>query len=256
MYDIAGVNLTETKRELVRSRLARRLRAKGWRSFSQYVDFVESRAGKEELALMVDVLTTNKTSFFREAAHFAFLRDRVVPGLQVRNGPVRVWSAGCSSGEEAYSLGILFREAFKQGPPRDVRILATDLSRRMLTRARKATYTEAQMEAVSPGLKSRYFLRVRDSASNRWHYQVTPNLRNMVSFAPLNLVGEWPMKGPFQVIFCRNVMIYFDREIRAELVHRFRELLVPDGHLFVGHSESLNGLSHGLQYVQPAVYRK
>ena len=256
MYDITGVHLTEAKRELVRSRLAKRLRALGCDSFTEYVDFVESKAGKRELALMLDTLTTNKTSFFREPVHFSFLRESILPALRDPGHPIRIWSAGCSSGEEPYSLSILLREAFQDSARRDIRILATDLSRRVLAQAREATYSEAQVEGVSAKLRSRYFKRVKDRESGTSRYQVKPEIRSNVTFAPLNLIDPWPMKGPFQVIFCRNVMIYFDRGIRARLVERFRQLLPKGGHLFVGHSESLNGLSHDLHYVQPAVYRK
>ena len=256
MYDIAGVNLTEAKRELVRSRLAKRLRALGRNSFTEYVDFVESKAGRKELALMVDSLTTNKTSFFREAVHFSFLRESILPSFEDPGRPLRIWSAGCSSGEEPYSLGIILREAFQDFPRRDLRILATDLSRRCLARAREATYSEAQMEGVSANLRSRYFTRITDGDSGTSQYRVKQEIRSVVTFAPLNLVDPWPMKGPFHAIFCRNVMIYFDKGIRAGLLERFQQLLPLGGHLFVGHSESLNGLSHGLRYVQPAVYRK
>jgi chemotaxis protein methyltransferase CheR len=256
MYDITGVNLTEAKRELVRSRLAKRLRALGCDSFTEYVDFVESKAGKRELALMLDTLTTNKTSFFREPVHFSFLRESILPALRDPGRPIRIWSAGCSSGEEPYSLSILLREAFQDSSRRDIRILATDLSRRVLAQAREATYSEAQVEGVSAKLRSRYFKCVKDRESGTSRYQVKPEIRSNVTFAPLNLIDPWPMNGPFQVIFCRNVMIYFDRGIRARLVERFRQLLPKGGHLFVGHSESLNGLSHDLHYVQPAVYRK
>jgi len=256
MYDITGVNLTEAKRELVRSRLAKRLRATGCDSFTEYVDFVESKAGRRELAVMVDTLTTNKTSFFREPVHFSFLRESILPALGDSGRPIRIWSAGCSSGEEPYSLSILLREALQDSSRRDIRILATDLSRRVLVQAREATYSEAQVEGVSAKLRSSYFTRIKDRESGTSRYRVKQEIRSAVTFAPLNLMDPWPMKGPFHVIFCRNVMIYFDRGIRARLVERFRQLLPKGGHLFVGHSESLNGLSHDLHYVQPAVYRK
>lgn len=256
MYRISGVNLTDGKRELVRARLSKRMRVLGWRSFSQYVDFVESDDGRAELAQMVDILTTNKTNFFRELPHFNFLREEVLPKFKGVDRPLRIWSAGCSSGEEPYSLAILIREEFGSRGNRDVRILGTDLSRRALARAREGVYDEAQMDGVPPDLRSRHFSRIRKPEAGPFRYQVRPEVRSLVSLASLNLMERWPMKGPFDVIMCRNVMIYFDRKTRERLIQRFSRLLPGGGHLMVGHSESLNGLAHDLSYVQPAVYRK
>jgi chemotaxis protein methyltransferase CheR len=205
---------------------------------------------------MVDILTTNKTNFFRELPHFAFLRDNVLPQFKGADRPLRIWSAGCSSGEEPYSLAILIREEFGSRGNRDVRILGTDLSMRALARAREGAYDEGQMDGVPPALRSRYFSRVHKAEAGAARYQVRPEVRSLVSLAPLNLMEGWPMKGPFDVIMCRNVMIYFDRKTREQLIQRFSQLLPPGGHLLVGHSESLNGLAHDLTYVQPAVYRK
>ncbi len=256
MYEISGVNLTDGKRELVRARIGKRLKATGWDTYGEYVDFVESQEGREELARMVDALTTNKTSFFRELPHFEYLRDTVLPHFANPRKPLRIWSAGCSSGEEPYSVAILLRQVFQDLPRRDVRILATDLSQEMLARARKGVFDEQQTEGLPAKLRARFFQPVHGSASGTVRYRVQEEVRDMVKLAPLNLVGPWPMKGPFDVILCRNVMIYFDRATRERLVQRFTQLLPPGGHLMVGHSESLNGLAHDLQYVQPAVYRK
>ncbi len=256
MYDISGVNLTEGKKELVRARLNKRLRALGWVSYRQYLSFVESEGGREELARMVDVLTTNKTSFFRELPHFEFLRDQVFPAFQDGRRPLRIWSAGCSSGEEPYSLAIFIRQFIKDVDRLDIRILGTDLSRRVLARAREGIYGEAQLEDIPPRLRARSFLPVSDAGSEGGLYRVRDEIRSMVSLAPLNLMGPWPMRGPFDLIMCRNVMIYFDRATRERLIDRFTRLLPTGGYLMVGHSESLNGLSHELEYIQPAVYRK
>ena len=256
MYRISGVNLTEGKRELVRARLSKRMRALGWTSFAQYVDFVESDDGGAELVEMVDTLTTNKTNFFREVPHFVFLREQVFPHFVESGAPLRIWSAGCSSGEEPYSLAMLIRDVFPDSSSRDIRILATDLSGAALARARLGLYEEGQMEGIPPEFRSRSFLKVKDGASGQTRYQVRQEIRSFISLAQLNLMERWPMRGPFDVIMCRNVMIYFDRETRQKLIQRFTELLPPEGLLMVGHSESLNGLSHTLSYVQPAVYRK
>jgi len=256
MYEISGVNLTDGKKELVRARLGKRMRALGWVSFEDYVAFVESDGGREELARMVDILTTNKTGFFRELPHFEFLRDKVLPSFSDRATPLRIWSAGCSSGEEPYSLAILLRQVFKDTDRRDIRILATDLSRQVLEKAREGIYDEAQMEGIPADLRKRFFHREVGDEPGAPRYQVNGDVRSLVTLAPLNLMDEWPMKGPFDLIMCRNVMIYFDRATKERLIHRFTQLLPQGGYLLVGHSESLNGLAHDLEYIQPAVYRK
>jgi len=256
MYRISGVNLTEGKRELVRARLSKRMRVLGWQTFTEYVDFVESEAGREELAQMVDILTTNKTNFFRELPHFSFLRDRVFPEFLDSREPLRIWSAGCSSGEEPYSLAILARQVFKDFSRYDIRILATDLSRTVLARARAGVYSEAQMDGVPRDLRRESFDATVDPVSGQSRYRVREEVRSLVTLAPLNLMERWPMKGPFHVILCRNVMIYFDRATREALIQRFTQLLPTGGFLMVGHSESLNGLAHELKYIQPAVYGK
>ncbi len=254
MYEISGVNLTTGKRELVRARIAKRMRILGHDSVDQYVDHVESEDGGEELGHMVDILTTNKTSFFRELPHFEYLRTVALPQWMERGGPLRIWSAGCSSGEEPYSVAMLIHEVVKDVSRRDVRILATDLSTTVLASAREGRYAEQLVEQIPPRMRDRYFMAPGSQGRGPRTYEVAATIRNMVTFGPLNLMGPWPMNGPFEVILCRNVMIYFDRPTRETLVRRFRELLRPGGHLLVGHSESLNGMSHELEYVQPAVY--
>ena len=257
VYEIAGIQLREGKEGLVRSRLAKRLRALNLPSFEAYLERV--RADARELAEMVDQLTTNKTSFFRESAHFDFLRDRVLPTMGA--GPVRIWSAGCSSGEEPYTLAMIIRDAWSDADRRDVKILATDISRRVLATAQAGVYPDALMEEVAPELLRRHWTRSaatpaggRPDSGTGW--RANDALRKLVTFAPLNLMGKWPMRGPFQAIFCRNVMIYFDKATQQALIERYYDLLAPGGHLFVGHSESLSALSHRFSYVQPAVYRK
>ena len=260
-FEVAGLQLRDGKENLVRSRLARRLRALGLPTFGAYLAHVREDASRRELAEMVDLLTTNKTDFFREPAHFAYLRDTVLAQHPV-GSPLRVWSAGCSTGEEPYTLAMVVREALPDLDRRDVRILATDISRRVLTQARAGVYAPAAMAGVPEALRRRHFARVvspreasgRDAGAPAW--QVVEPVRRLVAFAALNLMGPWPMSGPFDAIFCRNVMIYFDKPTQQGLVDRFRELLAPGGHLFVGHAESLSGLSHRFRFVQPAVYRR
>ncbi len=249
LYATAGIALGESKRELVHSRLMRRFRQIGWgSSVAEYVTFIQKDEGRAELTEMVDLLTTNKTHFFREASHFDFLSEELV-ALGPDRPPLRLWSAGCSSGEEAYTLAMVLMEA---GYGSTARILATDLSRRMLERAVEGSYSEEQIEGIPAPFRGKYL--VRDQDSGKW--KVAEKLRNMVRFGRLNLMGPWPMRGSMDVIFCRNVMIYFDQRTRATLVSRFHELLAPKGLLFVGHSESLSALDHRLTYIQPATYRR
>jgi chemotaxis protein methyltransferase CheR len=253
-YDASGIKLGAGKEGLVRSRLVRRLRAVGAATFADYLRHVEQDASRAELAEMVDALTTNKTSFFREASHFDYLREAVLPALARRGAPVRVWSAGCSSGEEPYTLGIVACEQLGDPARLPVRILATDISARVLAHARAGVYTEEALEGMPDALLGRYFERHEGAA--RPSHRVVRRVSDLVRFARLNLMGPWPMQGPFEAIFCRNVMIYFDKATQERLVNRYYDMLAPGGHLFVGHSESLTALSHQFSYVQPAVYRK
>ena len=253
VYRMCGINLTEGKEGLVRTRLAKRVQALGLSGFSEYLDLVERDVEGEEAVLMLDSISTNKTSFFREVQHFEYLRDRVLPPLLASGGPIRFWCAGCSSGEEPYTLSLLLHEMAPDVARRDVRILATDISTRVLAKAKEGIYDAATLADVPPALVKRYFTR-EDAAGTR--YRVADGVRSLVRFARLNLMEAWPMKGPFDVIFCRNVMIYFDKPTQERLIARYYDLLGPRGHFLVGHSESLTALSHRFHYVQPAVYVK
>lgn len=248
LYATSGIALNESKRELVHSRLTKRIRQLGGGSIRDYVHWVSSDEGRVELTEMVDLLTTNKTSFFRELPHFEVLRE-VIRGRPPSSPPMKVWSAGCSSGEEPYTIAMLLA-AHGEGTNAG-RILATDLSRRMLEKARSGIYGEEQVRSVQPEYRRRYLVEREPG-----RFEVSPTLRNMIRFAQLNLMDHWPMRGPFDVIFCRNVMIYFDPPTRERLVNRMAHLLLPGGYLLVGHSESLSALSHPLEYVQPATYRR
>ncbi len=247
----AGIHMHAGKEGLVRSRLTRRLRALELTDFSEYLAFIERETDGREFAAMIDVLTTNKTSFLREAAHFDFVRDVVFPSC---TAPVRLWSAGCSTGEEAYTLAMLAHESLSATAAGQVRILATDISRRVLSAAKAGAYSAAVMNDVPVSWRSRYWTASGNGASDG--FVATPTLRRVIHFAQLNLMDPWKMQGPFDAIFCRNVMIYFDKATQQQLVERFHSLLAPGGHLFVGHSESLTGITHRFRYVQPAVYQK
>jgi chemotaxis protein methyltransferase CheR len=254
LYRVCGITLRPGKESLVRARLSKRLTALRLESFEAYLTYLDRDTSGRELLLMVDVLTTNKTSFFREAQHFAYLRQRIFPQLREIRRPLRFWSAGCSSGEEPYTLAIVLREAFPDVDRWDMRVLATDLSSRMLTMARQAIYEQDTLRDLPSKILQRYFTRVRQEPTPA--YQVKEQVRAMVHLARLNLMEQWPMTGPFEVILCRNVMIYYDKKTQEWLVQRFWNLLAAGGHLFIGHSESLTAGAHAFRYVQPAVYCK
>jgi chemotaxis protein methyltransferase CheR len=254
LHSITGIRMTTGKEELVRSRLMKRLRALNLNDFRAYLKYMEQDSTSQELHIMIDLLTTNKTSFFRENQHFDYMRTHILPDLKKRGTGIRVWSAGCSSGEEPYSIAMLLSEEW---PPQDrynVRILATDISDRILAKARTGEYEKENLQDIPDKFLPKYLTLVRSASTTT--YSIKENLRKMIHFGKLNLMEKWPMQGPFDVIFCRNVMIYFDNETQVRLVQRFRDLLSSGGHLLIGHSESLVTNSGGLKYVQPATYKK
>jgi chemotaxis protein methyltransferase CheR len=254
LFKQSAIVLKTGKEGLVRSRLARHVRRLGLGSYTEYLDAVDADASGRERSDMIDSLTTNKTSFYREGAHFEYLQETVLPQLFATRERVRIWSAGCSSGEEPYTLAMLLHEVVRDPAQRGARILATDLSSKVLAMAREAAYPEAAISELPwPGAQ-RYFTRVNGDAQRT--LRVRDDVRSLVRFARLNLMETWPMEQGFQVIMCRNVMIYFDKQVQERLVQRFWELLAPGGHLFVGHSESLTSLKHRFSYVKPAVYVK
>jgi chemotaxis protein methyltransferase CheR len=255
LYKLAGISLPEGKEGLVRSRLASRLRTLALPNITAYLEYVEKDRSGAERTHFIDVLTTNKTSFFREAEHFRFLESKVLPQLAARTGPIRIWSAGCSSGEEPYTLAMQLRETLPADRLRETKILATDISTRILAKAKAAVYAADSVGDLPVGWAQRHFVRT-DADTSGPRLKVVDATRALVTTARLNLMAQWPMKGPFDVILCRNVMIYFDRPTQERLVRRYAELLAPGGYLLVGHSESLTSLDHGLRYTQPAVYQK
>ena len=236
-----GIVLGESKRNLVVSRLGRRIRELGLANFEAYCQLIETREGHAERRRMTSLLTTNVTKFFREPHHFERLTAATLPPLvtRAREGErVRLWSAGCSSGQEAYSLAITLLELFPQVGSHDVKILATDIDPVMIEKGRAAVYNDVAEDMVPPPLRRKYFL---PSAAGEDHWQVAEPVRALVRFAELNLMQDWPFKGRFDVIFCRNVVIYFDAPTQHRLWARFADLLTPGGALFVGHSERVAG---------------
>lgn len=252
-YDKFGLDLRSGKEHLVAARLGKKLRQLNLNSFKEYYQHVVNDTTGEALVAMIDALTTNHTSFFREPAHFEFLRQTIWPMLKDRQR-IAVWSAACSTGEEPYSLVFNLLETLGIQVLAKLQLVATDISTRVLENARRGMYPAERFQQFSPQQLRQYLLRGKGQWKD-W-YMVKPALREAITFQRLNLmepVGHMPV---FSLILCRNVMIYFDRPTQEALVDRLSDRLEPGGYLFIGHSESLSGVQHGLQYVQPAIYRK
>ncbi len=250
VYKVAGIALSDGKFELVQSRLRKRVVHTRKKSYSEYVRYVQGEAGGKELQSMIDAITTNETRFFREAAHFDFLRDVV---FRETTRPLRIWCAAASTGEEPYSIAITLRDHFQQSATS--KVLATDINCEVLAVARRAVYSEARIASLPATTRDRHFRQVNGTNGDR-QFQVKPDTRGLVRFARLNLVNEWPMKGAFDVIFLRNVMIYFDGPTRQWLGARACAHLRPGGYLFIGHSESLGINPPGYRNIQPAIYQR
>ncbi|MER2582506.1 MAG: protein-glutamate O-methyltransferase [Candidatus Competibacter sp.] len=237
---IAGISLADGKRELVYSRLSRRLRHLGLSRFEDYCQLLETGENNVELGEFVNALTTNLTSFFRESHHFDFLAKELLPALiRERNAGdrrIRIWSAGCSTGEEPYSIAMVLRETLPTAGW-DVKILATDLDSNVLATAERGVYEESRVKDISEMRLRRWFQKGRGEQSGL--VRVVPMLRELITFRRLNLMEDWPMRGPFDIVFCRNVVIYFDKPTQRVLFERFADQLIDQGYLFVGHSESL-----------------
>ena len=246
------MDLKEGKEALVSARLNGRMRAVGVPDVRQYLNFLEADTSGRELLNLVDALTTNFTSFRREPAHFELLKTRVVGELP-RDSEIRIWSAGCSSGEEPYSILFELLETLGLAAASRIRILASDISRRVLERAQQAVYPLAKLSEM-PAAWRRYL----EKGTGEWagHFRIANPWRSMIEFRRTNLMEPFQSRVRFHVIFCRNVMIYFDRATQEDLIRRFTASLEPGGWLLIGHSEGLCGLRTGLKYVQPATYRK
>jgi chemotaxis protein methyltransferase CheR len=252
-YDKFGLDLRKGKEELVTARLGKRMREGGFESFEEYYRHVVGDRSGDALVGMIDALATNHTSFLRESAHFEFLKENVLPGLRERPR-VELWSAACSTGEEPYTLAFTLYDRWGADAFRKVRILATDISTKALTAAKSAVYPAERFNSVPPAWLRQFLLR----GDGRWKgwYRVKPEVRSQVEFARLNLVETFSQHSLFPVIFCRNVMIYFDKATQEAVVNRLAGSLEPGGYLFIGHAESLTGVRHELTYVRPAIYRK
>lgn len=252
----AGIQLSEQKRSMVFGRLAKRVRGLGLPSIAAYCDQVRN-CPERELTGLISALTTNVTAFFREPHHFAFLAERIMPELLARNAAsrrIRIWSAGCSSGEEPYSIAMTVLEAMPASQAWDFKVLATDLDQEILGFGREGVYRSDRLEGIAPEQRRRWLRRAGAGSGDR--ALVVETLREHVSFLPLNLMGQWPMKGLFDVIFCRNVIIYFDNPRKARLIQRFADLLTDGGYLIIGHSESLHGLTDRFRPIGKTIYKR
>ena len=249
----AGIVMSDAKRDLIYGRLAPRLRKLQLTDFSDYCNILKS-GDREEIELFTNALTTNLTSFFREQHHFDFLQKELIPAL-VKNKTsrtLRVWSAGCSTGEEPYSIAMAVSEVLPAGW--DFRLLATDLDSNVVNTAAQGIYKQERVEGMKKPLLKRWFHR--GTGSNEGMVKVRPELKKFISFKQLNLLSNWPMKGSFDFIFCRNVVIYFDKSTQAVLFDRFAQQLDPSGHLFIGHSETLNNVSDRFSLIGNTIYHR
>lgn len=234
----SGIVLNEAKATLVYSRLAKRVRKLGLADFDAYCAFIETSEGRDERNEMLAALTTNVTRFFREPHHFDHLRDKLLPQLiqtAQSGGRVRIWSAACSSGEEPYSIALTLLDRFPDAGRYDVRILATDIDPNIVKKAKAGIYRDEAVSTIPPKLRDRWLRPEQQQGEKIW--SVGAEARALISFNELNLIGDWPMKGRFDAIFCRNVVIYFEEATQVFLWNRFKTMLNPDGRLYIGHSE-------------------
>jgi chemotaxis protein methyltransferase CheR len=255
-----GIALSEHKRSLVVSRLGKRLRALELDSFRGYTEYLTGPTGAGEWEQFVNAITTNKTDFYREPVHFEFLAQEVLGGLKARasrggDRRLRIWSAGCSTGEESYTIAITVRDGLGSLLTWDARILASDIDTNVLELAARGIYAAERVVDVPPAILRRHFLR--GAGTQAGLVKVAPETQGLVTFRRINLLETlWPIRTSFDCIFCRNVIIYFDRPTQERLMRQFAELLRDDGYLFLGHSESLHGICEQFEFLRNTIYRK
>jgi len=260
IYDVAGIKMPPAKKIMLEARLHKRIKALGLGTFEEYGNHVFSAAGqRDELVHLIDAVTTNKTDFFREPGHFDYLAKSAIPTLIESRGagikaPFKIWSAGCSTGEEPYTMSMVLSEFAESWTGFNFSILATDISTDVLAKARHAIYPEDRVDGIPLHLKRKHLLKSRDKSKPL--VRIMPHLRATVRFHRLNFMEDFDMREQMDVIFCRNVIIYFDKPTQERLLNKFCRQLVKGGYLFLGHSESINGLDVPLTPVASTVYRK
>lgn len=251
-----GINLS-AKRVLIQGRLGNMLHDRGFASYDEYLDVVMADVTGAEVTTILNKLTTNHTFFMREPEHYTFMKDTVLPWAvqNIKNNELRIWSAGCSSGEECYTTAMLIDEFFGSEKTRwDTRILATDISNSVMDKAKKGIYTSESMKGLSPEWKRRYFNQLDGD-----RFEICREIKDEIIFKPFNLMDPMPDKykrRPFDLIFCRNVMIYFDQPTKNALVNRFYDVIKPGGYFYIGHAESIPRGETKFEYIKPAIYRK
>ena len=254
IYQQVGIKLDEPKKTLLVSRLGKRLRDLHLSSYQAYYDCVSGEGGGEELIKLLDLVSTNKTEFYREPVHFDFLRDQVLPEVQ-SSRTLRIWSSASSSGEEPYTIAMTLSDAIPDINRWDIKILASDISTRVLAKASSGIYEEERVSQLPNDLVKRHFLRGKGPQAGK--LQVRPQVARLVAFRRINLMDPtFPIRSQLDVIFCRNVMIYFDRPTQTKLMEKFFRYLRPGGYLFIGHSESLQWIDHQFTYLRPTIYQK
>jgi chemotaxis protein methyltransferase CheR len=258
IYDEAGIHLGTERKTMLEVRIKRRLKILNLQSYSEYCDYLFGHEGlKDEITHLIDVVTTNKTDFFREPKHFNFLADHALPELTERNGgrPFLIWSAGCSTGEEPYTMAIVLSEYALAHPGFRFRIMASDISNIVLDKAEMGVYTNAVVAPVQPQLRKKYFMRSREPGSDQ--VRVVPELRRSIEFRRLNFMdADFGVSEKLDAIFCRNVIIYFDRATQERILLKLSNCLHPGGYMFVGHAETLHDMNLPLTAVAPALYRR
>ena len=254
----AGITLPDYKRNMVYRRVSKRLVALGIREFQPYQELLSAPEGEAEIEFFVNALTTNKTEFFRENHHFEHLAAIALPGLCKKreaegNRKLRIWSAGCSSGQEPYSIGMTLTESISDLARWDAKILATDIDSDILDQGRQGIYPAFEVLEIPTNIRQKYIdMQAQESGSGRMSYE----MRSLITFNQLNLHGHWPMQGKFDVIFCRNVIIYFDKPSQCLLFDRFANLLRDDGYLYIGHSESLYKVTERFRSIGQSIYQR
>ena len=254
VYDYAGIDLNDSKKNLVYNRLSKRIRFLEMQSFSSYLDYV-MKIGEEEFVHLINAITTNLTFFFRENHHFEYLANIVIPELLKQNASsrkIRVWSAGCSTGEEPYSIAIVLKEVVPPGW--DVKVIASDLDSNVVHTAQQGIYNIDRLKGVSDQRKKKWFQKGIGSQDGL--ARIKPELQDIIDFQQLNLMDEWPIIEKVDLIFCRNVVIYFDKPTQAKLFDRYANKLRANGHLFIGHSESLYKVCDRFELLGQTIYQK